>query len=122
MGPGGGSAAFGFESGPVGGICRQEKPVRWSGAEWTWGTLLEDAGEDRAFDGVRLCPPGCEADLPTPDATSQAWGWRGQPWTHAGEPLSARELGSRARVSLAGWGAARRGTRSLSASLVSTST
>lgn len=81
-------------------VSRQEKPVRW----WTWGTLLEDAGEDGApFHDVRLCPPGYEADLPTPDATGQAWGWRGQPWTHAGEPLSARALGSRARDSPAGW-------------------
>lgn len=101
MGPGGGSATFGFESGPVGGICfstREACKVVDLGnfARRCWGRRAP-------FHDVRLCPPGYEADLPTPDATGQAWGWRGQPWTHAGEPLSARALGSRARDSPAGW-------------------
>lgn len=53
-------------------------------------------------DGVHrlLCPPGCQADLPTPDATGQAWGWRSPSWTAAtGEPLTPRALGSRVSIS-----------------------
>lgn len=82
-------------------VSRQEKPVRW----WTWGTLLEDAGEDGPRSMMSDCVlQGMRPTFPPPMPPVKPGAGGANPGpTQVSLSLPGRWAAGRETLPLAGW-------------------